>query len=227
MGIGYRLRAGGLLLSGPDPAGQARRSTGWSTDLTRRRHRPTPGSTHPPTSWPPSDRPRAPRVDRGRTVGRPGAGDLNSLNALVGLAEEIATADPAGVVAGGGRTGERAAARHAPDERGASRWLVPRAKGLEWDAVFSSGTRGQPAHQPRDQRRTGRHRGGASSPVRRHHQPASTCRCPGAAAAGPVDGRHDDRAASSTRCGPPGCRPHRAAAPMRRRRDGVAAAERS
>ena len=64
----------------------------------------------------------------------------NSLNALVGLAEEIATAETRPgllpVVAG---LRERAAARHAPDERGVTLASFHAAKGLEWDAVFLIG----------------------------------------------------------------------------------------
>ncbi|WP_096907319.1 ATP-dependent DNA helicase UvrD2 [Dietzia sp. WMMA184] len=64
----------------------------------------------------------------------------NSLNSLVGLAEEIATAEAREgllpVVAG---LRERAAARHAPDERGVTLASFHAAKGLEWDAVFLIG----------------------------------------------------------------------------------------
>src|SRR5699024_7042456 len=64
----------------------------------------------------------------------------NSLNALVGLAEEIATTETRPgllpVVAG---LRERAAARHAPDERGVTLASFHAAKGLEWDAVFLIG----------------------------------------------------------------------------------------
>lgn len=64
----------------------------------------------------------------------------NSLSALVGLAEEIAAAESRPgllpVVAG---LRERAAARHAPDERGVTLASIHAAKGLEWDAVFLIG----------------------------------------------------------------------------------------
>ena len=64
----------------------------------------------------------------------------DSLNALAGLAEEIATTEPTPgllpVVAG---LRARAAARHAPDERGVTLASFHAAKGLEWDAVFLIG----------------------------------------------------------------------------------------
>ena len=64
----------------------------------------------------------------------------NSLTALVGLAEELANAETRPgllpVVAG---LRERAAARHAPDERGVTLASFHAAKGLEWDAVFLIG----------------------------------------------------------------------------------------
>ncbi|MFL0579724.1 ATP-dependent DNA helicase UvrD2 [Dietzia sp. 179-F 9C3 NHS] len=64
----------------------------------------------------------------------------SSLTALVGLAEEIATVEPTPgllpVVAG---LRARAAARHAPDERGVTLASFHAAKGLEWDAVFLIG----------------------------------------------------------------------------------------
>lgn len=64
----------------------------------------------------------------------------NSLTALIGLAEEIATAQTRPgllpVVAG---IRERASARHAPDERGVTLASLHAAKGLEWDAVFLIG----------------------------------------------------------------------------------------
>lgn len=64
----------------------------------------------------------------------------DSLSALAGLAEEIATTEPTPgllpVVAG---LRARAAARHAPDERGVTLASLHAAKGLEWDAVFLIG----------------------------------------------------------------------------------------
>lgn len=64
----------------------------------------------------------------------------DSLTALVGLAEEIATTEATPgllpVVAG---LRARAAARHAPDERGVTLASFHAAKGLEWDAVFLIG----------------------------------------------------------------------------------------
>ena len=64
----------------------------------------------------------------------------DSLTALVGLAEEIATTEPRPgllpVVTG---LRARAAARHAPDERGVTLASIHAAKGLEWDAVFLIG----------------------------------------------------------------------------------------
>ncbi|WP_029458383.1 ATP-dependent DNA helicase UvrD2 [Dietzia alimentaria] len=64
----------------------------------------------------------------------------DSLTALVGLAEEIATTETTPgllpVVAG---LRARAAARHAPDERGVTLASFHAAKGLEWDAVFLVG----------------------------------------------------------------------------------------
>ena len=64
----------------------------------------------------------------------------DSLTALVGLAEEIAQVESRPgllpVVAG---LRARAAARHAPDERGVTLASLHAAKGLEWDAVFLIG----------------------------------------------------------------------------------------
>mgnify|MGYP001474732277 CR=1 FL=1 len=64
----------------------------------------------------------------------------NSLNSLMGLAEELATTVSRPgllpVIAG---IRERAAARHAPDERGVTLASLHAAKGLEWDAVFLIG----------------------------------------------------------------------------------------
>ena len=64
----------------------------------------------------------------------------DSLTALVGLAEEIATTEARPgllpVVTG---LRARAAARHAPDERGVTLASIHAAKGLEWDAVFLIG----------------------------------------------------------------------------------------
>ena len=64
----------------------------------------------------------------------------DALTALVGLAEEIATAETRPgllpVVAG---LRARASARHAPDERGVTLASFHAAKGLEWDAVFLLG----------------------------------------------------------------------------------------
>lgn len=64
----------------------------------------------------------------------------DSLTALVGLAEEIATTETRPgllpVVAG---LRARASARHAPDERGVTLASFHAAKGLEWDAVFLIG----------------------------------------------------------------------------------------
>ncbi|AWH94924.1 ATP-dependent DNA helicase UvrD2 [Dietzia psychralcaliphila] len=63
-----------------------------------------------------------------------------SLTALVGLVEEIATTEARPgllpVVAG---LRARAAARHAPDQRGVTLASFHAAKGLEWDAVFLLG----------------------------------------------------------------------------------------
>lgn len=64
----------------------------------------------------------------------------NALNALVGLAEEIAgTESRPGLLPVVAGLRERAAARHAPDERGVTLASIHAAKGLEWDAVFLIG----------------------------------------------------------------------------------------
>ena len=114
----------------------------------------------------------------------------NSLTALVGLAEELANAETRPgllpVVAG---LRERAAARHAPDERGVTLASFHAAKGLEWDAVFLIGV----------------HEG--SLPISH------------AINAGPAGERPGDRADSSTRCGRPLFRRRRVAPPTPRTRD--------
>ena len=64
----------------------------------------------------------------------------NSLTALVGLAEELAVnATSPGLLPVVAGLRERAAARHAPDERGVTLASIHAAKGLEWDAVFLIG----------------------------------------------------------------------------------------
>ena len=64
----------------------------------------------------------------------------NSLSALVGLAEELAVnATSPGLLPVVAGLRERAAARHAPDERGVTLASIHAAKGLEWDAVFLIG----------------------------------------------------------------------------------------
>ncbi|PAY22332.1 ATP-dependent DNA helicase [Dietzia natronolimnaea] len=63
-----------------------------------------------------------------------------SLTALMGLVEEIATtADRPGLLPVVAGLRARAAARHAPDERGVTLASFHAAKGLEWDAVFLLG----------------------------------------------------------------------------------------
>lgn len=64
----------------------------------------------------------------------------DSLTALVGLAEEIATTEiRPGLLATVAGLRARASARHAPDERGVTLASFHAAKGLEWDAVFLLG----------------------------------------------------------------------------------------
>lgn len=64
----------------------------------------------------------------------------DSLTALVGLVEEIATTETRpGLLAVVTGLRARASARHAPDERGVTLASFHAAKGLEWDAVFLLG----------------------------------------------------------------------------------------
>ena len=63
-----------------------------------------------------------------------------SLQALVGLAEEVATADPAARMrAFADEIERRSVAQHAPGSAGVTLATLHTAKGLEWDAVFLAG----------------------------------------------------------------------------------------
>ncbi|WP_154793093.1 ATP-dependent helicase [Occultella kanbiaonis] len=62
-----------------------------------------------------------------------------SLNSLVGLADELAASRGADLPEFVAELGERAAAQHAPTVEGATLASLHAAKGLEWDAVFLVG----------------------------------------------------------------------------------------